>query len=363
MPPTPRAPFARPAGSSPPSSRRCTIADPPPAPQHAPFISPHSPRPTQALAELRRLRKASPDGVVQLDAARFDRLASGLARPYSLVIFLTANHMLNKPGLGLKGMRKEFGRMAKALRAAGADDAALDAVFPAVLEFSQARPAFQRMGATSLPWVVALRPSVPVADDGGKIGLDADDSMTHETYGHKHWAADDFVRFVRDRCPGAAGAPGVPPPPSAAPAIVAAVLATLLLVGVPAGWKFYNSPLAAHPALWTVGALVIYWFSVSGGMHNIIRGMPMVAPNRDGTVRLFLDQSGQLGAEGFIMGTLYTTVGLAFAFVAYAVPRLAAEQTRRIAGFVALAVAWFAYTRVVSIHQWKTGFSWHTYLF
>ena len=82
---------------------------------------------------------------------------------------------------------------------------------------------------------------------------------------------------------------------------------------------------------------------------------------------------GFLAAEGLFAGAdprdlpavmiASYAVGLAFAFLAYVVPRLAAERTRRIAGFGALLVAWFAYARVVSIHGWKTGFAWRSFLF
>ena len=39
-------------------------------------------------------------------------------------------------------------------------------------------------------------------------------------------------------------------------------------------------------ALWVFGVLVIYWFSVSGGMHNIIRGVPMYYPDQNGQVKV-----------------------------------------------------------------------------
>jgi len=129
-------------------------------------------------------------------------------------------------------------------------------------------------------------------------------------------------------------------------------------------------------------------------MYNIIRGMPMVMPQvweggeeggrtggraapvrvltlsplpsrpqRDGTIKLFLDgSSGQVGFEGYLVGTLYSSVGLAFWGLARGVPRLADEKARRAAGFALVAAAWVAYTRVVALHDWKTGCSWSWFL-
>lgn len=90
---------------------------------------------------------------------------------------------------------------------------------------------------------------------------------------------------------------------------------------------------------------------------------PHPCPQRDGTVKLFLDGSGgQVGFEGYLVGTLYSSVGLAFWGLARGVPRLADEKARRAAGFALVAAAWFAYTRVVALHDWKTGFSWSWFL-
>ena len=87
-------------------------------------------------------------------------------------------------------------------------------------------------------------------------------------------------------------------------------------------------------------------------------------PQRDGTIKLFLDgSSGQVGFEGYLVGTLYSSVGLAFWGLARGVPRLADEKARRAAGFALVAAAWVAYTRVVALHDWKTGFSWSWFLF
>ena len=57
------------------------------------------------------------------------------------------------------------------------------------------------------------------------------------------------------------------------------------------------------------------------------------------------------------------TIGtLAVTALSAAATRLSDEGGRRVAGYVALCLAWFAYRRVVSIHDWKTSFGWHSFL-
>ena len=292
-------------------------------------------------------------------------------------------------------MRREFGTVAKTARknlaehakSANASSPAspLDALFFATLDFESAREAFHRLGVQSLPWVISVSPDAAVPADGD-IEILGDAVMRHARYGHRHWSAADFARFASDRVEAwrtermavegfdggdgasAAAAADFPPaiviheaPPR--PSVVNILLGLATLSALAAiGWKLYRSPLARSYPLWTLAALGVWWFSTSGGMYNIIRGMPMVLPQRDGTVKLFLDGSGQVGFEGFLMGSLYACVGLAFFTLSSAATRLSDEGARRVAGYVALCLAWFAYRRVVSIHDWKTSFGWHSFL-
>ena len=65
------------------------------------------------------------------------------------------------------------------------------------------------------------------------------------------------------------------------PVFVAAVLTMGFLA-----YNLYYAPFMKNLALWVFGVLVIYWFSVSGGMHNIIRGVPMYYPDQNGQVKV-----------------------------------------------------------------------------
>lgn len=59
--------------------------------------------------------------------------------------------------------------------------------------------------------------------------------------------------------------------------------AAFVLTGAYTAWRLYNSPLLRYTALWAVGGLVVFWFSTSGGMYNIIRNVPLYI-HRDGKI-------------------------------------------------------------------------------
>ncbi|KAF9588096.1 hypothetical protein IFM89_007337 [Coptis chinensis] len=116
--------------------------------------------------------------------------------------------------------------------------------------------------------------------------------------------------------------------------------------------------------LWLCLSVFVYFFSVSGAMHNIIRKMPMfIADRNDPTKLVFFYQGNgmQLGAEGFTVGFLYTVVGLLLAFVSHVLVRVRNKMVQR--GFMAFAlfVSFWAVKKVVYLDNWKTGYSIHGY--
>ena len=357
------------------------------------LLSTPTPLSQSVLDELRALRASSSDGVVSIGSVpAFERFTEGGdrggGRKHGLVVFCTAKHLLDKPQLGLRKMRREFGTVAKTARRnlaeyvktanASSPASPLDTLFFATLDFESAREAFHRLGVQSLPWVISISPEASVPAEGD-IEILGDAVMRHARYGHRHWSAADFAKFASDRVEAwrsenddfVGSADGTTEPPPAIvileapprPSVVNVCLGLAVLSGLAAvAWKLYNSRLAKSYPLWALACLSVWWFSTSGGMYNIIRGMPMVLPQRDGTVKLFLDGSGQVGFEGFLMGTLYASVGLSLLALSAGATRLADEGGRRVAGYIALCAAWFAYRRVVSIHDWKTSFGWTSFL-
>ena len=66
---------------------------------------------------------------------------------------------------------------------------------------------------------------------------------------------------------------------------------------------------------------------------------------------------GQLGAEGFIMGSMYLGFGLSVAALTFAVPKLASESGRRYAAYACIFSAAIIFRQIVSLYTWKTGAS------
>jgi hypothetical protein len=69
---------------------------------------------SDVVQELLKAQGASKDGVLHWDVNQFNKYAIGKKRPYSVMFFFTAKHLLSKSNLGLKKLRVEFGYLAKA---------------------------------------------------------------------------------------------------------------------------------------------------------------------------------------------------------------------------------------------------------
>ena len=73
-------------------------------------------------------------------------------------------------------------------------------------------------------------------------------------------------------------------------------------------------------------------------------------------VQVFMPSNqGQLGAEGFIMGSMYLSFGLSVAALTFAVPKLASESSRRYAAYACIFSAAMLFRQIVSLYTWKTG--------
>lgn len=155
---------------------------------------------TTQVAELLQLQKRSPDGVITLDNAAWNKYIAGRSRPYSLVVFSSATHLLDKPNLRLRDLRAEFGYMAKGYRAdAGThgkvrlastcasqhsmmlkvvtqprrrlmrltrSSGATAQVFPVEIEYMRTGEVFSRLPTKSLPYIFHVGPQFSVEGDG-----------------------------------------------------------------------------------------------------------------------------------------------------------------------------------------------------
>ena len=145
-----------------------------------------------------------------------------------------------------------------------------------------------------------------------------------------------------------------------------AIIVVLFLISLPFLVKrlYLGDTLLNDRRVWLSGAVFVYFFSVSGGMFNIIRKMPMFMGDREDPDKIvfFYQGSGmQLGAEGFSVGGLYSIVGLLLAFVTHVLVRVRNVNVQRGVMIAALFVSFWAVKKVVFLDNWKTGYGIHMY--
>ncbi|KAK9826559.1 hypothetical protein WJX74_002791 [Apatococcus lobatus] len=307
------------------------------------------------LAELEHLASQTKDHVIQLNTAAFDRFAGGKRRPYALVIFLTARHLVDKPQLQLGKLRREFGLLSsQAAKSGNERDAAGLRHFFIVLDFHDSEPVFHRLGVNTLPYIFRLPSSKAI--EAGAIKLRPDDQMRMEDYSSFPWSANDMAGFLQEKT---GISVGTIDRPSLFNSRLFPVLAlAFVAAGTYVAYRIYYLPILKNLGLWLAASLVVFWFSASGGMHNIIRGVPLVMPDmKTGKVQMFLQQAqGQLGAEGFIMGTLYTACGLSVAVLTWLAPNLKDRGIQRGVSYLALLTGLVSFYQVISNYRWKTNY-------
>lgn len=116
--------------------------------------------------------------------------------------------------------------------------------------------------------------------------------------------------------------------------------------------------------MWALGSLAVFWFSTSGGMYNIIRGIPLYILDKQGKMQLFLaGRSNQLGAEGFIMGSAYLLFSLCLASISFLAPSLSSGVARNGLAAGSLVAATYIIFKVFQAYNAKTGYHLRSYVF
>jgi oligosaccharyltransferase complex subunit gamma len=84
--------------------------------------------------------------------------------------------------------------------------------------------------------------------------------------------------------------------------------------------------------------------------------------NQPGKLLFFYQGSGmQLGAEGFVVGFLYTVVGLFLGFITQFAARIKSRMVQQILMLVGIAISFLAVRKVVLLDNWKTGYWIHAF--
>ncbi|XP_020595697.1 probable dolichyl-diphosphooligosaccharide--protein glycosyltransferase subunit 3 [Phalaenopsis equestris] len=304
------------------------------------------------VAELESLRSKSPSGVIRLDERLISRFltSASIPRPYHLLIFFDAASLRSKPELHLPQLRSEFAIVSKSFAAHHSGLPSASKLFFCDIEFGESQASFSKFGVNSLPHILLVSPSTRSLSDS--------ESMDTSSFSR---LADAMAEFVESKTKLSVGPILHPPPVSPRQQ---AVLLLVLLIATPFIIKkiLAGETLLHDSKVWMTGAVFVYFFSVSGSMHNIIRSMPMMLTDRDGRPVFFYQGSGmQLGVEGFIVGFFYTLVGLVLAVVTHGLVRLKSATVQRGIMFVAMVVVYWAVGKVISLDNWKTGYSVHAF--
>ncbi|XP_076914706.1 putative dolichyl-diphosphooligosaccharide--protein glycosyltransferase subunit 3B [Bidens hawaiensis] len=307
------------------------------------------------LSELESIRSRSNSGVIHLSDTLLRRIISTKPRSFNLIIFFDALQLHDKSELHLKSLKSEFFPLSKSFTTNNQHSQSTHSrLFFCDIEFGESQPSFAQFGVNALPHIRLLPPEANNLSSDS-IPMDAGDFSG---------LADSMAHFIQSRTKLAIGLIHRPP-------ILSKTQVGFLIVAFLISLPFLLRKLLAGETLfhdkrfWLSGSVFVYFFSVSGTMHNIIRKMPLFISDRNDPSKLvfFYQGSGmQLGAEGFAIGFLYTIVGLLLAFVTHVLVRVKSLVAQRIIMVIAMVVSFWAVRKVVYLDNWKTGYAVHAYL-
>ncbi|GLU23267.1 hypothetical protein SLE2022_392890 [Rubroshorea leprosula] len=303
--------------------------------------------------DLLSLQSQSKSGVIHLDDRTVSKFLTSttVPRPYSLLMFFDATQLHDKTELHLKELRHEFGLLASSFIENNNRSTKL---FFCDIEFRESQSSFHLFGVNSLPHIRLVGQTARSVKDDSEPMDQSDFSRM----------AESMADFVEARTKLTVGP--IHRPPILSKRQLTLVVA-VFMIWLPFALKkiFTGETLLHDPKIWLAGAVFVYFFSVSGAMHNIIRKMPMFLVDRNDPNKLifFYQGSGmQLGAEGFAIGFLYTVVGLLLAFVTHILVRVRDATVKRVVMIFVMLVSLWAVNKVISLDNWKTGYGVHGYL-
>merc|ERR1711915_137705 len=301
--------------------------------------------------ELVNLQARSKAGVIHLDDSSLERFAvKAESRSYSLIIFFDSVQHREKPELRLDLLRAEFELVASSFLKNNEGQPSATKVFLCDIEFVESQASFGKFGVNTLPHIRHVGP--------GSTKLKDAESIEQNEIGR---AAEGIAAFVESKTKYRVGSIERPPPISKKQVIFVGGVLVLAAPFVVKRILTQDTPLH-DPKVWLASAVFIYFFSVSGAMHNIIRKMPLFMTDRDNPNKLvfFVQGSGvQLGAEGFAVGFLYTLVGLLLAFVTHFLAYVKTQNAQRLLMLITMAVSFWAVKKVIFLDNWKTGYGIH----
>ncbi|EEF43913.1 probable dolichyl-diphosphooligosaccharide--protein glycosyltransferase subunit 3B [Ricinus communis] len=312
--------------------------------------------PQDLVTELLSLQSQSSTGVIHLNDHSISRFLTSTKtpRPYSLLIFFDAKQLHEKAELHLQDLHHEFSLVASSFINNNADQssASYGKLFFCDIEFKESQSTFSLFGVNSLPHIRLVNPNVKNPKDS--------DAMDQGDFSRM---AESMSDFIESRTKLSVG-PIHRPPPISRNQMISAIVCLLIWMPFMIKKLLTGQTLLHDWRIWLSGAVFVYFFSVSGAMHNIIRKMPMFLADRNDPNKLifFYQGSGmQLGAEGFAIGFLYTVVGLLLAFITHVLVMVKNVTVQRFVMVVSLVISFWAVNKVIYLDNWKTGYGVHAF--
>ncbi|KAF7840662.1 putative dolichyl-diphosphooligosaccharide--protein glycosyltransferase subunit 3B [Senna tora] len=273
------------------------------------------------VRDLLALQSKSKSGVIHLNDQSVSKFLTSVQtpRPYSILLFFDALHLHHKPDLHLREILREFSILASSYIANNQNPSSPHhaKLFFCRIEFKESSSTFSLFGVDALPHLRLIAPNQQIR-------------ASHQmNQGDLTNLAESIAQFIESKSDLVVGPIRRPPRLSrnrvALFSIVLTIWFAYFVKRIIAGDTIFHDQ-----RVWLAGAVFVYFFSVSGTMHNIIRKVPMylVDPNNPRSFIVYYQGSGtQLGLEGFFVGFLFTIV----------------------------------VKRVVQLKNWKTGYSVHGY--
>ncbi|XP_028787521.1 probable dolichyl-diphosphooligosaccharide--protein glycosyltransferase subunit 3B [Neltuma alba] len=307
------------------------------------------------VSELLTLQSRSQSGLIHLNDQSVSRYLTSVKtpRPYWIVVFFDASQLHEKPELRLKELRTEFALVASSYVANNDDPSSPShgKLFFCDIEFKESQSSFALFGVNALPHIRLIAPHQ---------GPKESDQMDQGDFSR---LAESMAEFLESKTKLVVG-PIHRPPLFSRGQLILFALGFLITLPFIVKRILAGQTMLHDRKFWLLGAVFVYFFSVSGAMHNIIRKMPMFLLDRNDPSKLvfFYQGSGmQLGAEGFAVGFLYTIVGLLMAFMSHVLVKVKNVNVQRVFMIFALLVSFWAVKKVVYLDNWKTGYGIHGY--
>lgn len=304
---------------------------------------------SDSLQKLRDLREQDGNRVVYLNDELVRNVFGKGAREYKVLVFFHVSAMDEQnPSLKLKQLKEDFILIAKTFYKTHIGTAEENSVFFCIADIKNTKMAFEAFKVETLPNVILTK------ETGKKQPL------PWEQYPR---TAEGIAQFLTAETGIPVGEIERPPLLSTLQMVVIGVFFLSLL---PFFIKFIlsNKTPLHNPWTWCLGGLFIYFFSSSGGMFDIIRGMPFSTRDRENPSKIiywYSSSGAQFWAEGFAIGSLYLAFGLLLSLVTFLTPHLKNAQIQRGVVLTSVVICFWAVKQLVYLDNWKTGYSIHGY--